>query len=123
MANPKGYEILGLGTPILDRIIKVDEEFLKYAPGAKGGMTPVDYETLSKVVKMAKGTQSVIAGGSGSNTIKGLANFGRPCALVGKIGNDSEATAFLKKHPALRDRSPILPKQYSHSSGCLPCHS
>lgn len=42
------YDILGIGGPILDQLLKVSEEYLETVPGEKGGMEPVDFETIEK---------------------------------------------------------------------------
>lgn len=88
MAASHGYQILGVGAPIVDQILLVSEEYLKTIPGLKGGMEVVDYPTLTKIIRESGSTPVFIPGGSGANVIRGLANLGRKCALVGKVGND-----------------------------------
>lgn len=90
------YEILGIGAPILDQIIFVEDSFLDFIPGEKGGMVPIQYETLLRIIRMSGSEPKVITGGSCSNTIKGLSSLGIRCALVGKIGSDLAADFYLK---------------------------
>ncbi len=90
------YEVLGLGAPIVDQILGVSEEFLTKIPGSKGGTLPVDYVTMCNIVKESKAEPLFIAGGSGANTIKGLAHLGKKGALLGKIGNDPLGKKFLQ---------------------------
>lgn len=90
------YEILGIANPVMDHIICVTEEYLSIIPGKKGGMIEVDYETFVEIIQKSGTQPTLIAGGSGSNTIKGLANLGQRCALVGMIGTDSIAKQFLE---------------------------
>jgi sugar/nucleoside kinase (ribokinase family) len=90
-----GYDILGIGSPILDYILYVDEAFLDQIPGKKGGMEPIDYETLQDIMGKTGHQPIVIPGGSGANTIKGLAQLGFKTALLGVIGQDASARQYL----------------------------
>lgn len=101
MPNPRGYEILGIGNPTMDQIIPVSDDFLATLPGKKGGMVVVDFEAFQRIIKNANTPSTLIAGGSGANTIKGLAEFGEKCALVGMIGNDSHAKFYLQRLASL----------------------
>lgn len=96
MAKGNQYDILGLGSPILDTILRVDDTFLEQVPGKKGSWASVELNVIAQLVKNYKDTPTVIAGGSCSNTIKGLAHLGRRCALTGKIGADPEAGKFIR---------------------------
>ena len=95
MPNARGYDVLGIGNPIMDQILPVSEEYLSTISGAKGGMEPVDYESFLKIIKNAGRHPTLIAGGSGTNTIKGLAEFGEKCAVIGSIGNDALSKIYL----------------------------
>lgn len=94
-------EVLGIGAPIIDYIIVVKEDFLAQVPGEKGGMVLVDYETLTAIIENNGSQPYIIAGGSGANTIKGLAHFGHQCGLIGKIGDDETGRKFLESMKAL----------------------
>lgn len=39
----------------------------------------------------------MVTGGSGANVIKGLAQLGTPCAIVGKVGNNEKGKYYIKK--------------------------
>lgn len=101
MANPRGYEILGIGNPIVDQILPVPQEYLSTIPGVKGGMEPIDYKMLMHILKSAGTPPLVIVGGSGTNTIKGLAELGEKCAVAGMIGNDLNAKKCISRLEAL----------------------
>ncbi|MCB1111936.1 MAG: adenosine kinase [Chlamydiales bacterium] len=92
----KHYDILGIAAPFVDHIIRVEESFLDTINGGKGGMVVVDYDTLSHILNTAGGDATRSIGGSAANTIKGLAHFGRSCALFGKIGRDPMGAYFLE---------------------------
>lgn len=91
------YEILGIGTPVVDQVILVSEEFIAKIPGMKGGALPVDYNTLVNLIENTGKTPSIVIGGSTTNTIKGLASLGRTCAFFGKIGEDEAGKQFRKE--------------------------
>jgi len=90
------YEILGIGSPIVDYIIPIDEEDLRQLPGKKGGMEPVDFDTLQDLLRSSKKTPVITTGGSCSNTIKGLTHLGYRCALAGVIGSDDIANQYMR---------------------------
>lgn len=89
------YEVLGIGAPIIDYIIEVSEEFIVQIPGQKGGMVVVDYQTIETIIGSVEKEPPLFLGGSGANTIRGLANFGHRCGFVGKVGRDAAGKKFL----------------------------
>ncbi|MEM1282120.1 MAG: adenosine kinase [Chlamydiota bacterium] len=96
MTQSEKYDIIGIGAAVVDHIITVDEEYVSSLEGGKGGMVPVSYQTLSKILDHFDGEATLMAGGSASNTIKGLANFGNRCAFMGKIGRDVTGHTFVE---------------------------
>lgn len=90
------YEILGLGAPLIDQVIEVKDHFLEQVTGFKGGMQLINYSTLLTILKSSGTVPSITTGGSSANTIKGLANLGRQCAIVGKIGTDEMGKKIMK---------------------------
>ncbi|EFB42673.1 MULTISPECIES: adenosine kinase [Parachlamydia] len=81
------YEILGIGNLLMDFIIQIDEAYLHALAGIKGGMETIDYQTIMQIIGKNPVSQQT-PGGSATNTVKGLAQLGKRCALVGKIGKD-----------------------------------
>lgn len=90
----KKYQILGIGTPILDSLIYVPDEYINALPGARGGATLVSYPTLQQIFKETPPPRKVLSGGGAANTIKGLAGLEYPSALIGTIGNDGAGKTF-----------------------------
>lgn len=82
------HEVLGVGSLLLDQILPVEEEFLETIPGKKGGMQLITHRAMEEILRKSPIKPTPIAGGSGTNTIKGLANFGHACAFAGKLGAD-----------------------------------
>lgn len=88
------YEVLGVGTPILDYLIEVDSNFIETIGGKKGGMEPIDAEAFDAILKKCHNKPIVMPGGSCSNVIRGLASLGFSSALLGAIGNDQSNLVY-----------------------------
>ena len=91
------YKILGLGTPVIDHILRVSQSYLDELPGKKGGMLPVDIETFRHILETSHVPDVIMPGGSCANAIRGLAMLGHSCAFMGKIGRDLAADHFYKE--------------------------
>lgn len=102
MALPRSCPILGIGTPILDTVIHINEDVIKKIEGSIGGSEPIDIETLSNLIKCSKQPPHATAGGSAANTIKGLAQLGHFCGLFGRIGNDEAGRYFRESFESLK---------------------
>jgi sugar/nucleoside kinase (ribokinase family) len=88
-------KILGIGTPILDCLFSVSNEYVNSLQGLPGGSILVDYPTLQSILKdNLASPQQIVAGGGAANTIKGLAKLGHACTFSGKIGQDEEGKKF-----------------------------
>lgn len=87
--------VLGMGAPLIDDIIFVDEDFIKnVVTGSKGGMETVDYNLLCHYIEQSKSSPHITVGGGESNTIRALARLGHSCGFIGKVGNDKEAEQY-----------------------------
>jgi adenosine kinase len=60
---------------------------------AKGGMALID-EARAEAIYASMGPATEISGGSGANTIAGVASFGGRAAFIGKVKNDTLGKAF-----------------------------
>lgn len=101
------YEVLGIGAPIIDLILRVDHAHLEKISAGKHGMQVVDYPTLKKIIAESGVSPTRTAGGSGANTIRGLAHLGHKTAFLGRIGSDLEGRFFLKTIKSVQI-SPLL---------------
>ena len=90
------YQILGIGTPIVDYFIHVSDNYVASLSGLRGGSSPIDPQTFQKILNDHPSPYKLIAGGSAANTIKGLSRLGHACALIGKIGQDEAAQQFIE---------------------------
>lgn len=94
-------KILGVGSPMLDLLINVDDAFIGTIEGEKGGMELVAPELLESILAKS-GAEAVSApGGSAANTIFGLAHLGMKTALLGKTGDDEQAKFYLEQYSAM----------------------
>ncbi len=88
-------KVTGVGSPIMDLLAHVSDDFVSTYAGEKGGMELVDAEVMSKMVENLPDTPKLAAGGSAANTVFAMARLGMPCGFVGKVGRDSHAEQYL----------------------------
>lgn len=89
------WKILGVGSPLVDLLLNVDDSFLKeHVSGAKGGMEMVEPEVISALVTLSGKTPEKAPGGSAGNTVFALAKMGIPCAMLGKLGHDEKGEFY-----------------------------
>src|SRR5947199_2623604 len=81
------YDVLGIGNAIFDVLVRTDESFLLCHGMTKGGMTLID-EARAAAIYKDMGPATEMSGGSGANTIVGIAGFGARTAFIGKVRDD-----------------------------------
>ena len=87
------YDVAGIGNALVDVIADADERFLIENGIEKGAMTLIDTSRAEQLyAKM--GTAIEISGGSGANTIAGLASLGGRAAFMGKVRGDQLGDVF-----------------------------
>jgi adenosine kinase len=86
MADAK-FDVLGIGNAIFDVLVQADDGFLARHGMTKGGMALID-EARAAAIYKDMGPATEMSGGSGANTIVGLAGFGARAAFIGKVKND-----------------------------------
>ena len=87
------FDVVGIGHAIVDILANTTDSFLNEHGIAKGTMTLVDgfrAETLGRAMKNAVEA----SGGSGANTMVGIASFGGTAAFIGKVNDDRLGQAF-----------------------------
>lgn len=90
------FDVLGLGNVIMDVLAPVEDQFLTDQNMAKGTMSLIDQDRALMLDKtlQAGGQAQTIAGGSGANTMVGIAELGLRAALIGKTGRDATGKAL-----------------------------
>jgi sugar/nucleoside kinase (ribokinase family) len=87
------YDVLGIGNAIVDVIAHTEDDFLVKHGMNKGSMTLID-EARAAAIYAAMGPAIESSGGSGANTVAGVASFGARAAFVGKVKDDVLGKAF-----------------------------
>ncbi len=84
------YDVLGIGNALVDIQAQVTDAVLAQLGFAKGAMTLVDEPAQQNVLSALDGRPlHQCAGGSGANTVMGVADLGGTAAYVGKVGSDA----------------------------------
>ena len=87
------YDVLGVGNAIVDVIAHASDDFLLQNDIQKGGMTLIEQDRAKALYEtMGEGVE--ISGGSGANTLAGLASFGGRGAYIGKVAADQLGDIF-----------------------------
>ena len=94
-------KIIGVGSPIVDLLAQVSEEFVAGIEGDKGGMELVTPEQIEALVGQLSGAPVIAPGGSAANTIFALAKVGVPSAFLGKLGEDALGATYRDAFAAL----------------------
>ena len=87
------YDVLGIGNAIFDVLVQTDEGFLARHGMTKGGMALID-EARAAAIYKDMGPATEMSGGSGANTIVGVAGFGARAAFIGKVKADQIGTLY-----------------------------
>lgn len=88
MAQSPKFQIIAVGSPIVDSLAHVPESFIAGIAGKKGGMELVDASTMQSLLSRIEGDVHEAPGGSAGNTVFTIARLGLPATFLGKIGND-----------------------------------
>jgi len=90
-------KILGVGSPIVDFLVHVEDEFLTEIEAEKGGMVLVDSDEIEDLLARVPGREVLAPGGSAGNAIFGLAKLHNPTTFLGKLGDDVAGDFFRNK--------------------------
>ncbi|MBD3354511.1 adenosine kinase [Candidatus Woesearchaeota archaeon] len=94
MQNKK-YDVIGIGSPLMDFIVKVDDNMLAEMNLKKGEMHLIDPEKSREILKRLENHEVTTApGGSAANTLAGVSVLGGNAAFLGKIGDDKHGDMY-----------------------------
>lgn len=104
-ASPE-FELIGVGSPIMDLLAPVPEAFLQHVPGEKGGMVLVDQPEMHRILSQLDVAPAYSTGGSAANATYNAARLGLRTAFLGKLGNDELAESYRHSfaHAGVDDR-------------------
>ena len=94
------FDVVGLGNAIVDIIASVEDAFLDRFNIRRNGMTLID-EARADVLTLAADGARQLSGGSGANTIAGIASFGGQAAYIGKVADDPLGEVFRRDMNAI----------------------
>ena len=95
LTNKEGilYDVVGVGNALVDMIAMVDDAFLAAQSMIKGSMALIETDRAVQLTT-AVGSTTRTSGGSGANTIAGIASLGGEVAFIGKVSNDDLGQEF-----------------------------
>ena len=87
------YDVVGVGNALVDMIAMVDDDFLGAHDMVKGSMALIETDRAVQL-SQAVGASTRTSGGSGANTLAGIASLGGDVAFIGKVADDEFGTVF-----------------------------
>lgn len=95
LKNKEGilYDVVGIGNALVDMIAMVDDAFLDAQSMVKGSMALIETDRAMSLTS-AVGATTRTSGGSGANTIAGIASLGGEAAFIGKVSDDELGREF-----------------------------
>ena len=93
------FDVVGLGNAIVDVMSKTDDAFLEKWGIHKNAMNLIEEDRAEALTKAAV-DPFYTSGGSGANTIAGLASFGARAAYIGKVSKDELGSQFTREMTA-----------------------
>ncbi len=111
-------KILGMGNALTDMILRVESDgFINKMNFTRGGMYLIDLDKTNEIrSKFNFSSAKKIAGGSASNTVKGITRLGGKAGFVGKVGRD-EIGKFFYEDSISNGIEPRLIYSENHPSG------
>ena len=109
----KKWDVLGIGSPLLDVVINVNDDLLYKLNFKKGTMNLVSAEESKKILKKLNHLKhDLTPGGSGANTLSGVNALGNKTSFLGIIGSD----AYGKKYQEAIEKEGIASHLLQHDT-------
>jgi sugar/nucleoside kinase (ribokinase family) len=86
-------DVVGVGNALVDMIAMVDDDFLGVHDMVKGSMALIETDRAVQL-SQAVGASTRTSGGSGANTLAGIASLGGDVAFIGKVADDEFGAVF-----------------------------
>jgi len=94
----KKYDVIGIGSPLLDFTVEVDDSILAEMNLKKGEMHLIDENKSKEILKKLEDYEiKITPGGSAANTLAGVRLLGGNAAFLGKIGKDENGNIYEQK--------------------------
>jgi sugar/nucleoside kinase (ribokinase family) len=97
--DDREFDVVGIGSALLDFTVAVDDSFLEKMNFKKGQMHLID-EVRSREIfqELRDYTIETTPGGSSANTMAGIALLGGKSLFLGKVGNDHHGDYFISEN-------------------------
>ena len=90
-------ELIGVGSPLVDYLLHVEDAFLKkHVDGDKGGMVMVEADHIQDLIGKHENDPESAPGGAASNTTLGATHLGIRTAFIGAAGKDDLGSYYSK---------------------------
>lgn len=91
------YDVSGIGNPLLDLTLKVEEDFLVNTGFKKGSMSLISKDESEEIINKVGRSCDIkkSAGGSVANVLAGVSSLGGKTVFIGKIGKDEYGEKYL----------------------------
>ena len=99
-STPVLFDLIGVGSPIMDLLASVPDAFLTHIAGAKGGMVLVDHAEMQRILGLLDREPACTTGGSAANATLNAARLGLRATFLGKLGNDGLAHTYRRRFEA-----------------------
>lgn len=90
------FDVVGIGNAIVDVLARADDAFLAEHAITKDAMSLIEEPRAHQLTALAR-DPVITSGGSGANTVAGLASFGAKAAYIGKIAKDDLGFQFMRE--------------------------
>lgn len=111
---------LGIGSPIVDLMARVEDDFIEKITGEKGGMELVSSEEMSAILELLDVEPVKVCGGSAGNTSFAIARLGANASFLGQLGIDGDGEFYTKSflaHGGEKSRFKFIDN--IHTARCL----
>lgn len=95
------FDLIGVGSPIMDLFATVHDGFLEHVAGEKGGMVLVDAPEIRRLIGLLGRAPDHSTGGSAANVTFNATRLGLRTTFLGKLGNDPVALRYREQFEAL----------------------
>ena len=96
--NNAEFDVVGIGSALLDFTVEVDDAHLASTGLTKGQMHLIDSDRSKEIFKTISGMKiETTPGGSAANTLAGVAGFGGRALFIGEVGNDENGRIYISE--------------------------
>lgn len=100
MSQPASFDLIGVGSPIMDLLAPVPDALLPKVGGEKGGMVLVDDTEMRRLLALLEIVPDMSNGGSAANATFNAARLGLRSTFLGKLGSDDLAQRYRENFAA-----------------------